>query len=342
MEFKLENFVRPNILDLKPYNSLRESFTDEDLILLEANENPFGKFNRYPDSKSVKLRQKFSEINDVKPEQIFIGNGSDELIDLIIRAFGIPGKDSIMVMNPSFVMYEFYGKVNDLKVEKLNLNQDFQIDKEDFDSQIKTSKSKLLFLCSPNNPTGNSIANLEYFISNFNGIVVVDEAYIEFSKEISAVCLLDKYPNLIVLKTLSKAFGMAGLRIGIGFASKEISDLITTMKPPYNVSSENQNLALENLSNDENFEENLNLILSERDQLKEELVDLKIVSKIYNSDCNFLLIEFENVELVYKKLLENKIFTSLRHPAIEKCLRINVGNPSENDSLVSVLNQLSK
>lgn len=337
MEFKLENFIRPNILDLKPYNSLRESFQDEDLVLLEANENPFGNFNRYPDSKSLKLRQKFAEINEVKSEQIFIGNGSDELIDLIIRAFGIPGKDSIMVMNPSFVMYEFYAKVNDLKVEKLNLNQDFQIDKTDFNKKLETSKAKLLFLCSPNNPTGNSIDNIDYFISKFNGIVIVDEAYIEFSKEISAVNLLKKYPNLIVLKTLSKAFGMAGLRIGVGFASEEIADVIMTMKPPYNVSSENQKLALESLSNLDNFNENINLILGEREKLNKELLNLDVVKKIFASDANFFLIEFDEVDVVYKKLLERKILTSLRHPSLENCLRISVGTSAENENLLSVL-----
>ena len=341
MKFKLENFVRPNILDLKPYNSLRESFSDEDLVLLEANENPFGEFNRYPDSKSLKLRQKFAEINEVNVAQIFIGNGSDELIDLIIRAFGIPEKDSIMVMNPSFVMYEFYGKVNGLKVEKLDLNENFQIDKLDFDEKLKTSKAKLLFLCSPNNPTGNSIDNLEYFISNFNGIVVVDEAYIEFSKEISAVKLLTKHPNLIVLKTLSKAFGMAGLRIGIGFASKEIADLIMTMKPPYNVSSENQNRALENLLNLDIFNENLVSIFNEREKLKTELLQLEIVKKIFPSDANFFLIEFEKVEMVYDKLLESKILTSLRHPSLANCLRISVGSSEENERLLTVLKSIN-
>ncbi|WP_417429170.1 histidinol-phosphate transaminase [Halpernia sp.] len=340
MEFKLENFIRPNILDLKPYHSLRESFQDENLVLLDANENPFGKFNRYPDSKSQKLRQKFAEINGVKSEQIFIGNGSDELIDLIIRAFGTPGKDSIMVMNPSFVMYEFYAKVNDLKVEKLNLNQDFQIDKADFEKKLKTSKAKLLFLCSPNNPTGNSIENIEYFISIFNGIVVVDEAYIEFSKEISTVKLLNKYPNLIVLKTLSKAFGMAGLRIGVGFSSKEISDLIMMMKPPYNVSSENQKLALESLSNSTDFSENMDLILREREKLNTELLNLELVKKIYPSDANFLLIEFADAELIYKMLLENKILTSLRHPSLENCLRISVGTLEENENLLTVLKSI--
>ena len=341
MKFKLENFVRPNILDLKPYNSLRESFSDEDLVLLEANENPFGEFNRYPDSKSLKLRQKFADINEVNVAQIFIGNGSDELIDLIIRAFGIPEKDSIMVMDPSFVMYEFYGKVNGLKVEKLDLNENFQIHKVDFDEKLKTSKAKLLFLCSPNNPTGNSIDNLEYFISNFNGIVVVDEAYIEFSKEISAVKLLTKHPNLIVLKTLSKAFGMAGLRIGIGFASKEIADLIMTMKPPYNVSSENQNRALENLLNLDIFNENLVSIFNERVKLKTELLQLEIVKKIFPSDANFFLIEFEKVEMVYDKLLESKILTSLRHPSLANCLRISVGSSEENERLLTVLKSIN-
>lgn len=340
MEFNLEQLVRPNVLQLKPYTSLRDNLAEKNLILLEANENPYGNYNRYPDSKSLKLRQKLSEKNNIDADQIFIGNGSDELIDLIIRAFGIPGKDSILMMNPSFVMYEFYAKVNDLGVEKLELDNNFQVNKDLFESKIKETSAKLLFLCSPNNPSGNSVDNIEYFISKFDGIVVVDEAYIEFSDNASAVSLLSKYPNLIVLKTLSKAYGMAGLRVGIGFSSREIADLILTIKPPYNLSSESQKLALEQLEDSENYDCNLKTILDQKEKLFADLSELNYIKKIFPSDANFFLIEFEDADLIYNKLLEENILTSLRHPSILNCLRINVGTPEENSQLISVLKKI--
>lgn len=340
MEFNLEKLVRPNILELKPYKSLREDFVDENLILLEANENPFGEFNRYPNSKSAKLKEKLAQIYKVNSEQLFIGNGSDELIDLLIRAFCEPTKDSILVMDPSFVMYEFYAKVNNVKVEKLNLNQDFEIEKDDFEEKIKNSNCKILFLCSPNNPTGNSIENLDYFISKFEGIIIVDEAYIEFSNQKSSTYLLEKFPNLVILKTLSKAYGMAGLRIGIGLASKEIASLVNTMKPPYNVSSFSQEKALEALNDNSTFEKNKELILKEKGVLKEELLKLKIIKKVFPSDANFFLIEFEDAEKVYQYLMKKNILTSLRHPSLENCLRINVGKPEENLKLIETLKQL--
>lgn len=340
MEFNLEKIIRQNILGLKPYKSLREEFEAENLILLEANENPFGEFNRYPNSKSKKLREKLADINHLKSEQIFIGNGSDELIDLLIRTFCEPAKDSILVMEPSFVMYEFYAKVNNVEVEKLTLNENFEINKDHFLEKIKTSKAKILFLCSPNNPTGNSIENIEFFISKFKGIVVVDEAYIEFSKEISTVKLLHKFPNLIVLKTLSKAFGMAGLRIGIGLSSAEIASLINTIKPPYNVSSFSQEKALEILKNNVDFEKNIALLLKEKEILKQNFSKLNIVKKIFPSDANFFLIEFLDAEKTYQYLIKNKILTSLRHPSLENCLRINIGKPDENLKLIETLKKL--
>lgn len=337
MEFDLNKFVRPNILELQPYTSLREKFEGKDLILLEANESPFGEFNRYPDSQQIKLKTKLAEINGVNSNQLFLGNGSDELIDLIIRAFCEPVADSILVMEPSFVMYQFYAKVNNVKVEKLVLNEDFEIDKTNFDEVIKLSPAKLLFLCSPNNPTGNSIEDLEDFISKFAGIVIVDEAYIEFSAQESATKLLNKYPNLIVLKTLSKAYGMAGLRIGVGFASIEIASLINTLKPPYNVSSESQNKALKALNSKEEFENNLLIIEEEKNKLENALKEMECVEKIFPSDANFFLIEFSDAEKVYKSLLENDILTSLRHPGLKNCLRIGIGLPEENLKLIDVL-----
>lgn len=332
--------IRPHLAGLKSYQTLRDSFKDQKVIFLDANENPFGDFNRYPDGDPINLKQKLAEINRAKPENIFLGNGSDELIDLTLRIFCEPGKDSILMMNPSFVMYEIYAKMNNLKVEKLDLNSDFQLEKDPFLNIVSQSKAKVLFLCSPNNPTGNSIEDLEFYIQNFKGIVVVDEAYIEFSPNISAVSLLDKYPNLIVLKTLSKAFGMAGLRVGIGFSSLEIADLFIQFKPPYNISSESQRLALEQLSQSETLSNNVQLILQEKEKLKKDLEQIKAVVKIYPSDANFFLIEFKNAEHAYQQFLNQNILTSLRHPAIKNGLRISVGTAEENSELLKALSTI--
>ena len=337
MEFNLDKMIRPHLAGLKSYQTVRDSFRNQEVIFLDANENPFGEFNRYPDGDPNDLKQKLAEINQAKSENIFLGNGSDELIDLTLRIFCEPGKDSILVMNPSFVMYEVYAKMNDVNVEKLDLNSDFQLEKDSFLKSVSESKAKVLFLCSPNNPTGNSVEDLEFYIQNFNGIVVVDEAYIEFSPKVSAVSLLEKYPNLIVLKTLSKAFGMAGLRIGIGFASPAIANLYIQCKPPYNISSESQKLALMQLNEMETISTNIKLILEEKEKLKNKLEQIKEVIKIYPSDANFFLVEFENAESVYEKLLDQNILTSLRHPNLRNCLRISVGTSEENSKLFKIL-----
>ncbi len=340
MEFNLNKMIRPHLVGVKSYETLRDSYVDQEVTFLDANENPFGEFNRYPQGNPIKLKEKLAEINNAKTENLFLGNGSDELIDLAMRIFCEPTKDSILVMNPSFVMYEIYAKMNNVNVEKLDLNSDFQLDKDYFLMSVSESKAKVLFLCSPNNPTGNSIEDLEFYIQNFKGIVVIDEAYIEFSPKISAVSLLEKYPNLIVLKTLSKAYGMAGLRIGIGFASREIANLYIQCKQPYNISSESQKLALKQLNEMENVSTNIKLILSEKEKLKSRLEQIKEVVKIYPSDANFFLVEFENAERVYQRLLDQNILTSLRHPGIKNCLRISVGTQEENSKLLNVLSQI--
>jgi len=340
MEFNLNELVRPHLKDLKSYATLRDFYAGEKMFFLDANENPFGEFNRYPQGNPVDLKTCLAEINGVEATNLFLGNGSDELIDLTQRIFCEPGKDSILMMNPSFVMYEIYAKMNNLKIEKLDLNSDFQLEKSAFLQSVSETNAKILFLCSPNNPTGNAIEDLEFYIQNFSGIVVVDEAYIEFSKEVSAVKLLEKYPNLIVLKTLSKAYGMAGLRMGIGIASEEIADLFNRFKPPYNISSESQKLALEQLKNLPQIEENISKILAEKERLKNGLSQISQIVKIYPSEANFFLVEFKDAEFAYKKLLENKILTSLRHPALKNCLRISVGTTEENSKLLNVLAQI--
>ncbi|KEY19942.1 histidinol-phosphate transaminase [Kaistella antarctica] len=341
MEFNLNTMIRPHLAGVKSYQTLRDFFLNQKVVFLDANENPFGDFNRYPDGDPIQLKKKLAEINLAKTENLFLGNGSDELIDLTMRIFCEPAKDSIMIMNPSFVMYEIYAKMNNLQVEKLQLNSDFELEKGKFLDTISKSQAKVLFLCTPNNPTGNSIDDLEFYIQNFNGIVVVDEAYIEFSPEDSAVKLLNKYPNLIVLKTLSKAFGMAGLRIGVGFASPEIANLFIQLKPPYNISSESQKLALEQLNQVEEIQNNIGFILEEKKKLKKGLDQINGVVKIYPSDANFFLIEFKDAQLIYQKLLDKNILTSLRHPSLKNCLRISVGTAQENSELLKVLSEIN-
>ena len=340
MEFNLEQTIRPHLVGMKSYSASRPTDDKDQFILLDANENPFGNYNRYPDAENVQLKRKLAEINKIDASNLFLGNGSDELIDLLMRIFCDPEKDSIMVFNPSFVMYEIYAKMNNVSVEKLQLNSDFQLNKIDFEEALTKTKAKILFLCSPNNPTGNSIDDLEFYIQSFKGIVVVDEAYIEFCLEESTVGLLKKYPNLIVLKTLSKAYGMAGLRIGVGISTPEIASFINRFKPPYNISSESQRLALQQLQNEKEQTENIQTILSEKEKLKKGLAENKEVVKIYPSDANFFLIEFKDAEKVDKKLLNENICTSLRHPALNNCLRLSVGKPDENLKVLNVLSEI--
>lgn len=336
-EFNINQFVRKNILELQPYISFRDQNEFENPVFLDANESPFGEFNRYPDSTQKKLKQKLSEIKNISIEQMAIGNGSDELIDLIIKVFCEPKNDSILMMNPSFAMYGFYASINENKVVKLDLDENFEINKDDFVRISKENKPKVFFLCSPNNPTGNSIEDLEFYVKNFNGIVVIDEAYIEFSGKKSSIELLEKYPNLIVLQTFSKAWGMAGARVGIAYASKEIIKLINTVKAPYNVNSLSLDLTLKSIDNQEQLAENIKNTLTEKSWLEKEFKNIIGIKKVYPSDANFFLIEFVNVEKAYQKLLENEILTSKRSPQIPNCIRINIGNRKENIQLINIL-----
>lgn len=339
-EFNINSLVRKNILELQPYISFRDNNEFENPVLLDANESPFGEFNRYPDSTQKKLKQKLSEIKNVAVDQIAVGNGSDELIDLIIKVFCEPKKDSVLMMNPSFTMYGFYASINENKVIKLDLNADFEIVKDDFLKISKDFKSKVFFLCSPNNPTGNSIKDIEFYIKNFNGIVVVDEAYIEFSGKESCIDLLEKYPNLIVLQTFSKAWGMAGARVGMAYSSAEIIRLINTVKAPYNVNSLSSNKVIELIDKQENVKQNIKSILNEISWLENEFQSVNCIKKVYLTDANFFLIEFEDIEKVYEKLLEKEILTSKRSPQIPNCIRINVGTREENIQLIQVLKSI--
>ena len=338
MENRIEKYVRPNILALKPYISFRDTFDSSDFIKLDANENPFGDYNRYPDSTQKELRERLSTIKNIPFNQIAVGNGSDELIDLIIKIFCRPEQDKIVVMKPSFAMYEFYANVNGNEVIELNLNSNFELTKDEFLNKTKESGAKVLFLCTPNNPTGNSISDLEFYIENFDGIVVIDEAYIEFSDNESMISKLNQYDNLIILQTLSKAWGMAGLRIGMALASEFIISLFNRTKSPYNISDVNIKTALKELKNTEIFNLKLNNIKLQKEALKTALETTKNVTKVYPSDANFFLVEFENAEIVYKSLVDQQILTSKRFPTIPNALRINVGAIEENERLIKILN----
>lgn len=334
--------VRENILKLQPYISFRDHNEFNTPVFLDANESPFGDCNRYPDSTQKQLKNRLAELKNVSPSQIAIGNGSDELIDLIIKIFCEPKKDSILMMNPSFAMYGFYATINENKVLQLNLDENFDIVKDGFLRIVNEKSIKIFFLCSPNNPTGNSVDDIEFYLQNFNGIVVVDEAYIEFSGKKSSLELLNKYPNLIVLQTFSKAWGIAGARVGMAYASEEIIKLINTVKAPYNVNVLSQDLILKTLDDKSRLQKNVNAILEERAWLQQQFKDIDCIEKIFSTDANFFLIKMKNVEKVYGKMLEQEILTSRRDPAIPGCIRINVGNRKDNEKLINLLKNISE
>jgi histidinol-phosphate aminotransferase len=339
--FDIEKIVRPNILELKPYSSAREEYSGNDGIFLDANENPFGRYNRYPDPYQRALKEKLALLKNVSVENIFIGNGSDEVIDLAFRIFCNPGVDKVVIFPPTYGMYEVLAKINNVEVISIPLNENFQINLDQFFSyKDQLANAKILFLCSPNNPTGNSLENIETIIQNFNGIVFIDEAYIDFSSKKSYISKINIYPNLIVSQTFSKAWGKAAIRIGIAYANKEIISYFNKVKPPYNVSALNQAEAIKALSQYDVFEKNLKIILEQRKWLIDQLSKIDFILHIYPTDANFVLVKTKDANYIYKKLIENKIIVRNRHTIIENCLRITVGKPEENRKLIEVLKSI--
>jgi histidinol-phosphate aminotransferase len=338
--FRLEKIVRPNILSLQAYSSARDEYHGTEGIFLDANENPFGILNRYPDPRQQSLKVAISRKKEIAVENIFIGNGSDEVIDLALRIFCTPGKDKAIICPPTYGMYEVMAHINDTGIIPVPLTNHFQLDMEGIFKTAMEEDVKMIFVCSPNNPTGNSIDELEPLIRNFYGIVFLDEAYIDFSPRPSLISRLNEFPNLIVSQTLSKAWGIAGARIGMAFAGREIISLFNKTKPPYNISRINQTAALDILSREEKFENELTLILSEKKKLKERLTLLPFVRKIYPSDTNFLLVEMNDAELRYKSLLEHQVITRNRSRDVAGCLRITIGTPEENNILIQTLEQM--
>ena len=338
-KININNLVRANIKALKPYSSARDEFKGTADVFLDANENPFGDLNRYPDPQQKEIKDKLSAIKKVTTDQIFIGNGSDEVIDLAFRIFCEPGKDKVLTFTPTYGMYNVSANINNIEVIEQPLINDFQINLNQLQPYLDFEDVKIIFICSPNNPTGNSLnpEDIEYILENFNGIVIVDEAYIDFSAQASFIKNIDKYDNLIVSQTFSKAWGLAGVRVGVAYASQAIIALYNRVKPPYNVSTLNQKAVLNSLNNLEEVTQNIDTILKERAKLKDALIKLDIVKKIYPTDANFLLVEVDDANKTYQYLIEEKVIIRNRNTQVKNCIRITVGTPEENNTLIETL-----
>lgn len=338
----LKEIVRPNILSLKPYSSARDEFAGEAEVFLDANENPFGNLNRYPDPYQKKLKSKLAKLKKVTDASIFIGNGSDEVIDLAFRIFCNPGFDKALTFSPTYGMYDVSAAINDIELIKIPLSKESQIDLELIGNYLADISLKLIFICSPNNPTGNLInkKEIKYILEKFNGIVIIDEAYIDFSLSKSWVTMLDNYPNLIVSQTFSKAWGLAAARIGIAYANKDIIKLFNKVKPPYNISKLNQKAAIDALADYGEFESNLQVILSQKEKLEPALNDIEVVKRVYPSDANFFLIEVIDANRIYEALAKQKIITRNRNNIINNCIRISIGTPKENEQLLNALTNI--
>lgn len=340
----ISDLVRPNIRDLTPYSSARDDFSGDAAVFLDANENPYPTpFNRYPDPLQRTLKERISKIKNISPSRIFLGNGSDEAIDLIIRAFCEPGRDTILVPEPTYGMYAVCAGVNDVRVQRVLLTPSFQLDLLAIRSAVEET-TKVMFVCSPNNPSGNLLRKEDIITlaEEFDGIVVIDEAYIDFAGSASFTTLLDAYPNMVVLQTFSKAWGLAGLRLGMCFASEYVVGILNKIKYPYNISAQTQQLALDALQAEQRKEEWVREILSEREKLAAACKDLEVVSHVYPSDANFLLVRVSNAPEIYNRLMRMGTIVRDRSRVVlcEDSLRITVGTPAENKLLLSQLMQL--
>ena len=345
-DFNLNNLTRENIRKLLPYSSARSEFSGNANVFLDANENSFGSasgenYNRYPDPLQKDMKQKISELKKISAADIFLGNGSDEAIDLLIRAFCTPGKDNMIIFPPTYGMYEVAANINDVEIREVSLTSEFQINVQATLQKID-SRTKLIFVCSPNNPTGNLMrdVDLEILLERFNGIVVLDEAYIDFAQKESWINKLSQFPNLVILQTFSKAWGLAGLRIGMAFASEEIVKILNKIKSPYNIAEATQQLALKALEQKVKVGEWVQSILAQRELLVNELGKFSFIEKIYKSDANFLLVKVSDANRLYAYLIQNGITVRNRTNMLlcENCLRITVGTPIENQLLVNTLN----
>lgn len=348
MDFNIAKLLRPHLQNLKPYSSARDEFKGQAEVYLDANENPYGsvgdgQYNRYPDPLQLKLKEEIAVIKGTQPNRIFLGNGSDEPIDLLLRIFCIPGVDSILQLPPTYGMYQVSADINDVKVINVPLSEEFQIRKSDVLKAL-TPTTKLVFFCSPNNPSGNIVKREDILevVQKTSGLVVVDEAYIDFSKEPSFIQELDNYPNLVVLQTFSKAWGLAGIRLGMAFASEEIISILNKVKYPYNVNVISQQVAMRALQRVHQKDKMVAKILKERERIIEHLLEAKYVEKVYPTDANFVLVKTTKGKLIYDKLVEKGIIVRDRSKIqlCEGCLRITVGTEGENLALLRAWEEL--
>jgi len=342
----LNKLLRKNILGMKAYSSARDEYKDleSDMVFLDANENPFDTLlNRYPDPQQNRLKQIIAKQRTVSTDQILLGNGSDEVLDLIFRAFCEPNKDSILTLPPTYGMYDVLANLNAIENIQVPLSPDFQLEVDSILDAIQL-QTKLLFICSPNNPSGNTVDRkaIERLLNDFKGVVVIDEAYIDFSNEVSWTAYLNMYPNLIVTQTLSKAYGLAGIRLGICFASKAIIAVLNKIKPPYNINSLTQDAAIKALENKTIVDAQVKTLLNQRNSLIHAFKSVTFIKKIYPSEANFILIKVDDANKRYEELIKNGIVVRNRSSQLhcENCLRISVGTSSENTQLLSLLNTL--
>jgi len=345
--FILDQLIRNNIKQLKPYSSARDEFSGEAKVFLDANENSLGSpltrwYNRYPDPHQQAVKQRLSTIKGIGAEHIFLGNGSDECIDILFRCFCEPGKDNVIICPPTYGMYEVSAHINDVEIRKAPLLPDFQLDLVHMEN-LADANTKIIWLCSPNNPTGNSLnrTDIEMVLNNFNGIVVIDEAYINFAQQKSFVQELTEYPNLVVLQTLSKAWGLAGLRLGMAFASQSIIEVMNKVKPPYNINQSTQELVLKALEEVGQVNDMIKILVDMRNALSEVFESMPTVEKVYPSDANFILVKIAEARKIYEFLLTKGIVLRDRSNVelCENCLRITIGTEKENTDLVDAMQE---
>ena len=343
--FDLDRLLRDNIRQLVPYSSARDDFKGTARVFLDANENSLGSpltkwYNRYPDPHQWKVKEALGKVKGIRPEHIFMGNGSDECIDLLYRAFCVPGQDNVIINPPTYGMYEVSAHINDVEVRQAVLLDDFQLDLVHLE-RLVDAHTKIIWICSPNNPTANSInrQDIEVVLNNFSGLVVIDEAYINFSRYRSFIQELADYPNLVVLQTMSKAWGLAGLRLGMAFASEGIIDIYNKVKPPYNINQATQELALKALEEVGQVNEMIKALVTMREELARELASLPFVLTVYPSDANFLLAKTTDAHQVYDFLLGEGIVVRDRSKVelCAGCLRVTVGTAKENEDLLAAL-----
>ncbi len=339
----VNKLVRENVIQLIPYPCARDEFNGDAGIFMDANENPFGNLNRYPDPYQRELKVAISKIKGISDEKIFLGNGSDEIIDLCFRIFCNPGIDKALIFSPTYGMYEVSASVNDIKVVKVPLDENFQIDLDRVKPLLSDKNLKLIFVCSPNNPSGNSMnySDIEYIITNFKGIVIIDEAYIDFSDSPSFINMVDTYPNLIVMQTFSKAFGLAAARVGMAFSNPSVIQYFNKLKPPYNISTINQIAVLQKLKNIKKYKSQVSKIKKEKERLSARLKKMKLTEKVWPSNANFLLVRVKNANFIYNELINQSIIVRNRSSVVDDCLPITIGTPSENNKLIKALNTIS-